>query len=85
MNAEDAISILKEAVKKVPSLRSTCPFSKEHVQFLQSTGLEIERIFGGNSPVGQNFAGISYKASGPILGNPFNIYQVLEGQNQKHI
>lgn len=83
MNTDDAITILQDAISRIPSLRTSHAFSPEHVEFIQSTGLEISRIFGADSPIGKNFADILYQHTGPILGNPLNINSVIEMQNHR--
>jgi predicted nucleotide-binding protein len=43
------------------------------VAFIQSTGLELARIFGPESPISRNFNRISYTAIGSILTSHFDI------------
>ena len=67
MEKSDAVAILDEALGKLPALRQSHRNSPEHVEFIQSTGLELARIFGPESSVSKNFSQISYAASGPVL------------------
>jgi hypothetical protein len=81
MNKDEAITALREAISKILVLRTSRAYGPEHVQFIQSTGLEIERIFGPDSPISINFAKISYQYGGHVLGNPFNIDSIIERKN----
>jgi len=64
MDSDEAIAIAEEALQKVSSLRSKSPFSAEHVEFIQTTGLELARIFGPDSVVVRNFRQIPYSLRG---------------------
>lgn len=64
-----ALTILDDAVSEISELRRGRPHSPDHVAFIQSTGLELARIFGPDSPITRNFNRINYSASGSILTN----------------
>jgi hypothetical protein len=61
MTQEDALSLIDEAIEKVAALRSSRLRSPAHIEFIQSTGLDVARIFGAHSAVARNFAAISYQ------------------------
>jgi len=82
-DVDEAIDTLKNAVSKISLLRSSYAFSPEHVEFIQSTGLEISRIFGPDSPVGHNFAAIIYQNTEPFVASVFNIEQEKVRLNHK--
>src|SRR5450759_551539 len=75
MDKVEAIAVLDEALSKIPSLRQGRLRSPDHVAFIQSTSLELARIFGPDSPISRNFIRISYSAAGSILTNYFD-YEV---------
>jgi predicted nucleotide-binding protein len=79
MNTDEAITILRDSLSKIPLLRTLRAYGPEHVEFNQSTGLEIARIFGPDSGISKNFTNIAYAYHGHVLlGNPFNIDSVIE-------
>jgi predicted nucleotide-binding protein len=67
MDAAEAIAALDDAIAQIPALRNGRRHSPEHVAFIQSTGLELARIFGPESTVSKNFSRITYTSSGSIL------------------
>lgn len=83
-NINEAIDILRDELSKIPSLRLSCAFSPEHVEFIQSTGLEISRIFGADSLIGENFVDIVYQnTEGFIVEGAYNIEQKKVELNHK--
>jgi hypothetical protein len=72
MDKKNAISLIEEALAKIPTLRNSTVFSPEHIEFVQSTGLELHRIFGPDSVVGKNFASINYQFSGTYIASYWN-------------
>lgn len=60
------------AIRKVEALRGERPQSAAHVAFVQSTGLQLARIFGANSVISKNFSAINYQAIGNFFANPLN-------------
>lgn len=67
MDKSQAIAILENAIRKISALRDDRPDSAGHIAFVQSTGLDLARIFGSESVVSKNFAGIDYWSTGSIL------------------
>ena len=76
MTEEEAVERIEAAIEKVASLRKGVTGSPQHVAFVQTTGLDLERIFGPNSTVTMNFSAIHYRYVGTFLANPLNIEQV---------
>ena len=74
-NINEVIDILSNELSKIHSLRSSYAFSPEHVEFVQSTGLEISRIFGPDSLIGENFADIVYQNIKGFVASAYNIEQ----------
>jgi len=81
MNTEKAVEILSEALNKIDNLRSKATYSAEHIEFVQSTGLELGRIFGPDSPVTRNFSSIQYYFTGTFLFDPWDYESVRERNN----
>jgi hypothetical protein len=73
MNTEEAIAAIEEALSRIPGLRRTRAFSAEHVEFLQTTGLELGRIFGPDSAIVENFHRIQYRFSGSFVAGFFDL------------
>ncbi len=71
MEASEAIAVINRALGKVASLRASYFHSPEHVEFIQTTGLELAQIFGDDSTISRNFAQIHYASNGRILTNVF--------------
>lgn len=80
MNTEQAVEILSEALNKIDNLRSKATYSAEHIEFVQSTGLELGRIFGPDSPVTRNFSSIGYDFNGTFLFDPWD----FESEKERH-
>lgn len=74
-NINEVIGILRNELSKIDSLRSSYAFSPEHVEFVQSTGLEISRTFGPDSLTGENFADIVYQNIKGFVASAYNIEQ----------
>jgi predicted nucleotide-binding protein len=75
MDRDRAIATIDEALAKLPSLRTGLPFSPDHVEFVQTTGLELARIFGADSHVSTNFAHIKFQSSGQFLSSVHTYYE----------
>ena len=82
-NIDETIDILKNELSEIPSLRSSYAFSPEHVEFIQSTGLEISRIFGPDSLISQNFAEIVYQNTKGLIASAYGIEQKEAELNHK--
>jgi len=80
---DEVIDILRNELSKIHSLRSSYAFSPEHVEFIQSTGLEISRIFGSDSLIGENFAEIVYQNTKGSVVSVYNIEQKKAELNHK--
>lgn len=64
MTKEQALTRISSALAKIPHLRDSYGGSAEHVEFVQTTGLDLARIFGPDSPVTRNFSAITYQGGG---------------------
>ena len=82
-NIDETIDILRNELSKITSLRSSYAFSPEHAEFIQSTGLEISRIFGSDSLIGENFAEIVYQNTKGFVASAYNIEQKKAELNHK--
>lgn len=71
MNRDQAIEIIDRALGKIPALRPLEPFSAAHVEFQQTTGLELARIFGRDSPISLNFSAITYHSTASYVVTPW--------------
>jgi len=69
MLSEEALAIVDEAIGKIPELRNRMPFCPDHIEFVQTTGIELSRIFGPDSVVVRNFSSINYQFQGTFLAN----------------
>jgi predicted nucleotide-binding protein len=67
VDRDQALEIIDRALGKIPALRASNPFSAAHVEFHQTTGLELARIFGPDSPISQNFSAITYRSSASYI------------------
>jgi hypothetical protein len=83
MKQENALAIIDEALAKIPALRQGRALSPAHVEFVQSTGLELARIFGPTSAVSKNFNTIDYQAVGSFVGSMLNLDQELAQRRQE--
>jgi len=72
MTSDDAIGIVDEALAKVDALRSSRANSPDHVEFIQTTGMELARVFGPDSVVARNFSRIDYQSVGSFVGSAFD-------------
>jgi predicted nucleotide-binding protein len=70
MDKDEAIEVLDRALQKIPLLRNGPPGSAGHIAFVQSTGLDVARIFGPDSIVSKNFGAVDYWSTGSILVFP---------------
>lgn len=77
MELDKALAILEEALAKIESLRRSRPLSPEHVEFIQTTGLELARIFGAESVPSKNFAHIDYRSIGSFIAGAFTMDEGL--------
>lgn len=57
--------------------------SADHVAFIQSTGLDIGRIFGADSVVSRNFNSIKYSFGGTLFFNPWDYDVKMAKKNQE--
>src|SRR5207248_1365697 len=69
MNQSEALAIIDDALAKISKLRLSTPSSPAHIEFIQTTGLELARIFGQESPVSKNFGAIDYQSVGSFVGS----------------
>lgn len=67
MDTKEALSIIQQAIEKIPILRESRLFSPEHTEFIQTTGLELARIFGPDSVIAKNFSQLRYQSTGTYL------------------
>ena len=67
MDQDQAIAVIEKALGKIPELRRSHAQSPAHVAFVQTTGLELARIFGPESAVAKNFSRILYQATGSFM------------------
>lgn len=77
MELDKAFAILDEALTKIESLRRVRPLSPAHVEFVQTTGLELDRIFGAESTPSKNFARIHYQSVGTFIASESNMDEEL--------
>ncbi len=77
MELDKALSILEEALVKIEPLRKARPLSPLHVEFVQTTGLELARIFGAESAPSKNFARIDYQSVGTFIAGAFDMDEEL--------
>lgn len=90
MNTEDAVAVIDEALAKLPRLLQARAFESEHTEFVQTTGLELGRIFGPDSQIVKNFQHVTYQHRGPVLFRfnyederaPLDIKAYLQGLEQ---
>lgn len=83
MNNVEAIVTINEAIGKLPKLRRCQAFSSEHTEFLQTTVLELRRIFGPDSDIVTSFHQISYQFEGTIITDIFDAEKDREIHNHK--
>lgn len=72
MDTKEALSIIQQAIEKIPILRESRLFSPEHTEFIQTTGLELARIFGPDSVIAKNFSQIRYQSTNPYFTTYFD-------------
>lgn len=82
MEIDQALAILDAAIAKIPRLRGSRAFSPEHVEFVQTTGLELARIFGREAAPSQNFARIDFQATDSFFAGALNMDAEL--QRRRH-
>ena len=80
MTTEEAIAVIDDALSKVYRLRNSAASSADHVEFLQTTGLELARIFGPDSVIVDNFSRVQYQFSGSFVAG----YSDYESQKERH-
>ena len=83
MDTSDAVKSLQEAIGKIKRLRGQKIYSSDHVAFVQSTGLELGRIFGPDSVVSRNFNQINYSFVGSFFSNPWDFETERARKNQE--
>jgi hypothetical protein len=74
---EEALAVLDEAFSKIQILRSSRAMSPAHVEFVQTTGFELARLFGGQSAISANFNSIDYQSVGSFVGSVLDFDQEL--------
>lgn len=77
MDKELALSTIDLALAKIPGLRQSNPHSALHVEFIQTTGMELARIFGPDSPISTNFSHIHYSRTGNVMTSYFTYKEDL--------
>jgi hypothetical protein len=83
LNKDEAIATLDLALSKIDKLRTGRVLSPEHVEFVQTTGLEIARIFGGESAIARNFSKIDYQSVPSFFGSPLNFDTEIARRRQE--
>jgi hypothetical protein len=78
MDLEQALKTLDDALAKIPGLRMGKAFSPGHVEFVQTTGLELARIFGPDAAPSHNFSHIDFQSTGSFIAGAFDIDSELE-------
>ncbi len=83
MTKEEAVATLDAALARVETLRSERLHSAAHAAFMQSTGLDLARIFGSQSVISINFGAIDYQTTGQYLANVHNFEAQLERRKRE--
>jgi predicted nucleotide-binding protein len=83
MSPNEAIAILDNALAKIELLRASYAHSAAHIEFIQTTGLELGRIFGASSTVTKNFCGIDYFAVGRFIATASTMEGKLQGKKRE--
>jgi hypothetical protein len=73
MEPSEATAALDLALQRIGELRTYPPGSPQHVQFMQSTGLDLARIFGRESVISVNFANVDYFSVGQFMAHPLDM------------
>ena len=76
-----ALDVVEAALTKISALRHERPQSAAHIAFVQSTGLQIARIFGADSAISKNFSSITYHTTSSFFANPLNYQAELARQS----
>lgn len=61
--------VVRAALAKIPGLRASSPRTAEHTAFVQTTGMQLARVFGGQSPITLNFSSVIYHDRGGWVSN----------------
>ena len=69
MTEAQAVELIDAAIEKLKALGNEMPFSAVHIAFVQTTTMNLARIFGEKSPITTNFAFIEYNPSGSFPAN----------------
>ena len=77
MELDQALAILDTALAKIPALRQEVVFSPGHTEFVQTTGLELARIFGPQSTPAINFNNLDFTSHPSIISNAFDMERDL--------
>lgn len=86
MNTKQAIILINAALKKIAELRKRNPHSPDHVAFVQTTELDLIRIFGPDSIITKNFSAIDYSAIGQFFFNPLDFEdQIAEHRHKAYL
>lgn len=82
VDQKQALQIVDAALAKIPGLRSAHASSPVHVAFVQTTGLQLARVFGRDSVISKNFSSIRYHATGGFIANVLNYEDELKRQSR---
>lgn len=67
MDQETALRVIDASIAMLKLLRLSKPFTPKHVEFVQTTGLELARICGPDSIIAKNFSEINYQTTEQFL------------------
>lgn len=73
MDRHKALSVVTAALGKIPPLRKANAGSAEHTAFVQTTGMQLARVFGPQSPITLNFSAITYHDRGGWISNVIDL------------
>jgi hypothetical protein len=77
MEKAQAIAAIDKALERIKSLKLQNPGTPQFTQFIQTTGLDLARIFGADSAVSRNFNAIDYQSVGSFMANPLSYDQEI--------
>lgn len=69
MDQKKALEVVRAALAKIPLLRQRNPGTAEHTAFVQTTGMQLARLFGPQSPITLNFSSVTYHDRGGWVSN----------------
>lgn len=73
MDRKKALSVVRTALEKLPALKKSHRGSAEHTAFVQTTGMQLARVFGPQSPITLNFSAIPYHDRGGWISDAINL------------